>query len=340
MWHTWVVGPIALFAFARVSSTTPIDSGAGAVSDVFNGNACGGTYHDLWCALPVLPDSRADRAWSSYLFRVYGPGVKYPFDLKKLRWIYACLGEAEACSQVPAPAPVDWSLADAPSLLEPSDTARPGLAWRFSTAATDGTAATQALLNPYGFFIGPTHTGSFGAPSHSWIEVIRVHSEREQRLFGQMATWYFAAPGSGIWLNLGHTVVHEHEVARRPPAATIPTSWNDLPAALSDLHARFQSRRTRSPTEAAREEHEQMLGLVKRYLSYGYDTFQIPSSQGNKVDEIVDLRELVQNTTAGADQPSAMCRTGNMRRGPKANLPCHCAASTEQLLRSPVLRCV
>lgn len=70
-------------------------------------------------------------------------------------------------------------------------------------------------LAPFGFWQWPTAIGAQGSYSNgSWVEVIRFEEalegpQLEEGSFTNMysSTWWYVAPGSGTWLNVGRTCI-------------------------------------------------------------------------------------------------------------------------------------
>lgn len=139
---------------------------------------------------------REHSAWGSYLRAVYGEGLRLPFDLRRLRWFWWWAPGAANLTRIEVPV---WRQG------------LPGEAW------VPGLRMERHLATA-GFFVqhaDATHADSkvdSGADRH--LEVMRVShpvGESTQSAFGPEAagpdqTWYWHAPGSGIWLSLGRSL--------------------------------------------------------------------------------------------------------------------------------------
>jgi hypothetical protein len=159
-----------------------------------------------------------------------------------------------------------------------------------------GSAVATGLVERCGFFRthGRLHVP---APNGTFVEVIRARCRQEARVF-RKSLWYYAAVGTGIWLNVGRTlVIHGRE---------IPLLW--------PLQSRFVNQ-----------------------FSAEYDTLQLVSLYSANLREIVDLRRgrtpqrvVVRTCPADADGPT-------LRSGWSASAPCLCANTAHYLnCRRPV----
>lgn len=184
---------------------------------------CTSNTSDLRGRLPRLRRRGQSPAWDTYLRRVYGDAVEYPIDLTTFRWFYH--------SGLP--------LEVEPARLHIDCAPRHMHGWLgFFTVESLG-------RSPPGFFVQqydssrPGRTAAF--PPSSWVEVIRavprgwLHPDESTT----GATWFWAARGSGVWLNVGRTaVVHADRYRHDWPtwvsviltkhARELRTEWNDV----------------------------------------------------------------------------------------------------------------
>ncbi|KAG8460424.1 hypothetical protein KFE25_011915 [Diacronema lutheri] len=281
---------------------------------------------------PVEPVTRASEEgtldrWRAYLAAVYSePTLSNELArdmLGSLEWVYRCspgplpfdpfdafavtprARAALARSRPPvhcAHLPPDAPTRDTPrivSLLEdvPMGAGFMGANW------TDGMQAHE----PYGFFVRARGAPA-PAPENTWIEVLRVRNPYEGEeghahgyaVHGRMrfgGTWYYAVRGSGVWLNVGRTLV-------------VNKTWPS--------HARQQI----AINEARRA---------------GYDTLQYPWLWQFGMHEVVDLRTYYGRAAMSAAreraQPSArVCPpAGVLRAGLRAQLECGCSEAQRLL---------
>ena len=144
---------------------------------------------------------REHSAWGSYLQSVYG-SVEFPFDLSKLTWFWWWAPGAHNVTRIEVPV---WRRA------------LPGEAW------VPG-LRMERHLSVAGFFVQHARsletgeystTGASASATTEGLEVMRVShpsSESTQSSFGPEAAshdqvWYWHAPGSGIQLSVGRSLI-------------------------------------------------------------------------------------------------------------------------------------
>ena len=142
------------------------------------------------------------------------------------------------------------------------------------------------------FYKPPPYTA---LPSNSWKEVIhRAASSLEN-----VGAWYYFAPGSGIYLNIGKTKAYQDHID-----------------AVRDILG--NDNQCTNPRECDNLYSE----LCKAALKLGYDTIQFLKHSdmrcGNTVIEIVDLHG-VGTYACGSKNDNPRLRTGY-----DATLPCNC----------------
>jgi hypothetical protein len=154
-------------------------------------------------------------AWASYLTAVYREPIA-PRDALGiaglLEWMYRCapgpwaFDPFEPNERKPADVTCTHLPPDAPIRVQPlvvrlETPVRQGVAY-VGADATDGLQAHGR----YGFFVRRKRAPR-PAPNGSWVEVIRMHSWIEKRQFRAGGTFYYAARGTGAWLNVGRSYV-------------------------------------------------------------------------------------------------------------------------------------
>lgn len=158
-------------------------------------------------------------------------------------------------------------------------------------------------LAPFGFWQWPAAQASLARiiPNNTWTEVVRWQEPYEEEGYSH-ATWWFAARGSGTWLNTGRTCVDA--LGCRPPNGY----------ETRDLQGRWE----------------------KWAQLHGYDTIQYLGYGGLHEHEIIDLRVFSRNACSSAPH----LRGGPAANRPcvcsGAPLFTRCSASAEDLpLASP-----
>ena len=156
--------------------------------------------------LPTLRHLGQDHAWDHYLARVYGELPSYPVALSSFGWFY----------HHGLPITVE------PAWFAPRCASLPGVAWT-GTAGCGfggrGLPESQPPLREAGFFVQrydrkrpEAFAEARGFANDTWVEVMRTFMDRKST--ESSGSWYWHAKGSGVWLNLGRTLV-EHDVAAR-----------------------------------------------------------------------------------------------------------------------------
>ena len=156
--------------------------------------------------LPTLRERGAEPTWDRYLDSVYGeplPSSAFPLDLRTFHWFYH--------AQLPPPAVQ-------PAWIPPACHSAYGHAWTGPAGCGEHghfLPESQPPLRAAGFFLQhhrpPGPDGSSSSPprrpmrNHSWYEVMRTAMSRKTT--EMPGSWYWAARGSGIWVNVGKTYV-------------------------------------------------------------------------------------------------------------------------------------
>ena len=140
-------------------------------------------------------DASTSGVWARYLRSVYGESVKLPIDLRRLRWFWWWAPGASDLTRIEAPI---WRR------THPGDLWVPGM-------------KIERHLAQAGFFVHPLSpgTGSVVPANDGLLEVMRVShpsGESSNSVYGLEAgsasqTWYWHAPGSGIYLRIGRSLV-------------------------------------------------------------------------------------------------------------------------------------
>lgn len=180
--------------------------------------------------LPIITRSGDYPQWDAYLLKVYAGPITYPVNLRRFAWFYrcgcahltaSCEPTSSACGKTASKTAGRrrcMSRPQAPFGADIIPQSRERGARELCSAsgvvqAFHGDSKYDALvvaaasrLMEYGFFMHPVAGASMSheaKPLHDeWVEVIRV---RQQVEYGTGATWYYHAPGSGVWLSLGVT---------------------------------------------------------------------------------------------------------------------------------------
>mmetsp|Transcript_12704 Transcript_12704/g.43002 ORF Transcript_12704/g.43002 Transcript_12704/m.43002 type:complete len:282 (+) Transcript_12704:107-952(+) len=140
--------------------------------------------------VPTMPNASA---WVNYLAAVYHERLPddFQYDLSGLTWVYHGVHER-------------WC----PGLPDVVRHARlpPGTAFALDRGRENSALNT---LMERGFFIQRDDMGPSAQSRDSWVEVIRVRRPKESSFF-RHTTWFYAARGTGVHINLGRTTVHEY----------------------------------------------------------------------------------------------------------------------------------
>lgn len=222
--------------------------------------------------LPVLAERGQSLEWDAYLRRVYGEvdPPTYPVDLGRLSWLYhdglpiklAPVQRAPQCSGVY------------------------GHAW----ISPVGCPYPSSRIGVFGAFIqhyhprdglrGPTHlhgerrNSLLGVANHTWVEVQRTTTNHPLEL---CSFWYFHAPGSGVWWNVGRTYVATASEGRNEEH-WFPTPWTFDQGQFVRRHSVLSCKGSEA---------------LRRLIHDGYDSLQIPDISGMGLTnhfEIIDLR--------------------------------------------------
>jgi hypothetical protein len=144
--------------------------------------------------LPTLRRPGEHPPWDRYLCGVYGaiPPQAYPIDLSSFEFFYQ-----------------RWlPITVKPARLDPACSPRYNHAW-----IGQNSHVPESSLMGTGFFVqkvdvdrqnGGNEATPTGHPHHAKVEVMRVAVAHKDELIG---TWYWSARGSGIWLDVGRTLV-------------------------------------------------------------------------------------------------------------------------------------
>ncbi len=239
-------------------------------------------------------------AWGRYLRSVYGDALELPFDLRRLRWFWWWAPGAWSVTRLEMPV---WRS------IRPGDAWVPGM--RMERHLAQAGFFLSQLSNSDG---GNDGAASAGLASGSLAEVMRVShppGEDTSGPYGPEAAapdqvWYWHAPGSGIRLGLGRTIVVPNRSALLGVLAADP-SVHQLP---------FVIKRNRVPLERGLHLCEGC--SAERWLDFeviwsrpspptstatgptrlcdpvrraGFDTVQIVAAFGGQRYEIVDCRD-------------------------------------------------
>ena len=292
--------------------------------------------------LPVLKARGLQPSWDKYLERVYGPNVLYPVRTRDFHWFYRCscqvtqdqCGIGTVCSNsssndgtlqrncMPIQAPLGlasgrtivprvWmSNLDGPVCRAPFREAFVGLrladhvkrerSWR-------GWPNPENHLSPYGLWLYPRPLPTC-LSKETWVEVIRI---REGYEASSNFTWYYHAPGSGIWLNTGRTVC----------VANVQRDSREM----------FVGQKAHEATSSGLASNGFPAGTgidqrLRRGRTQGLDTLQRNGPFGNML-EIVDVRP---EAAQRCGRAGCTC-TGTLRAGWNASEPCQCSEASTLL---------
>ena len=155
-------------------------------------------------------------------------------------------------------------------------------------------------LAPYGFWLYPRPLPRCLA-NNTWVEVMRIREPYEGQ---RPLTWYYHAPGSGIWLDTGRS-------------ACVAASQRDARQYNDDESVASPSRLL----ERGWHEGGSVDARLKRSQTRGeLDTMQRNGPFGNML-EIVDVRP---QAAQHCGKQGCTC-TGTLRAGWGASRPCHCS---------------
>lgn len=300
-------------------------------------------------SLPTLSRRGASPKWDQYLDTIYGRNeVLYPVDLQNFQWFYRCdcrvadrhcntSADTSACAVVGD----TWRSSCSRAIPPFADDLVPRV-WLTSldSKACGSSSSSSSFrevyvgvhlmahvrrnpawrkwpnpefrLAPYGMWIYPRPLPSCLA-NETWVEVLRRREAYEAG--GVKGTWYYHAPGSGIWLNTGRSLCVAQE--QRDAHWYQADAWPPQVANTSTLASRgFQSGITGIDQR-----------LKSARLHVGLDTMQRNGPFGNML-EIVDVRP----EGAPQDCGKAGCTcAGTLRAGWRASRRCRCDGTRDVL---------
>ena len=274
-------------------------------------------------------------AWAGYLHAVYGSSVSFPFDLRRLTWFWWWAPGAANLTRIEAPVFRRILL---------GDIWVPGL-------------RTERHLAAAGFFVNHAESheelastgegADYASAQH--LEVMRVsHGSGESTMSaygpeaaGSDQTWYWHAPGSGILLSIGRSLVvrNRTELLGRLAARIAPR-----PLPLATKRVRVPSERGLKLCDGCSVNAEETwrdfdvlwwssaqppTGQGPRVCELvrhaGYDTVQLTRAFDGQRHEIIDCRRA---RTTAAPEPASGCPPSSsrifLRRGSRADEPCEC----------------
>lgn len=136
-----------------------------------------------------------DAEWSAYLRAVYGDPAPPVEAHHTFNWFWRCRPNTAmnvSCGKLPPSPPLNVT----PATLRLSDSPPLGSAY-VGKKKHDG----LFKVGQYGFFVRTEYRHKM-VPSDTWVEVVRGRKSDEGRF---NSTWYYAARGSGVWINVGKT---------------------------------------------------------------------------------------------------------------------------------------
>jgi len=157
-------------------------------------------------------------------------------------------------------------------------------------------------LAPYGLWLYPRPLPSC-LPNNTWVEVVRIREAYESK---RTSTWYYHAPGSGVWLNTGRS-------------ACVANVQRDAHQFTDPAHV---------ATPAALAANGFPVGpgvdaIVKRaWARVALDTLQRNGPFGNML-EIADVRAEAAQDASRCGVTGCTC-AGTLRAGWNASRPCRC----------------
>ena len=255
--------------------------------------------------LPVLLEQGNFPEWDAYLRRVYGeadPPV-YPIDLGRLSWLYYD----------------DLPIILAPVQRAPQCAGVYGHAW----ISPVGCPYPSSRIGAFGVFVqhyhpsdglrstthlhGERRNSLLGVANHTWVEVQRTATNHPLEL---CSFWYFHAPGSGVWWNVGRTYVATASEGRAEE------HWFPTPRTFD--HGQFVRRHSVLSCKGSE--------ALRRLIHDGYDSLQIPDISGMGLTnhfEIIDLRHW---KLKGGNHSTSKCSRSHdeYRSGFNASQSCSC----------------
>ena len=261
-------------------------------------NCTAPTYDsEVLSRLPVLSERGQSPAWDTYLQRVYGDAdpPTYPIDLKRLSWLYY---DSLPIRVVPAQRHPYCLALYGHAWISPLDCSFP----------TSRIGAFGAFIQHYdptrGALRGPTHLHGahrrmpVGVESHAWVEIARTSTNHPLE---RCSFWYFHAPGSGIWWNVGKTYVAN--------VTEDEDHWFPTPLHVAQRQGLLPCRGSEA---------------LRRLIRDGYHSLQLPDlarMYPNNHYEIVDLRHW---SLKGGNISQCARSHGEYRSGFSAQQPCSC----------------
>lgn len=291
--------------------------------------------------IPTLAHRGQQPSWDRYLEAIYGPDVEYPVHLDTFEWFYRCDCHTvdrycniskSACRAVEHDYKSSCNLRSAPPFasnvlpavwlanykMRPCSVAfrEAYVGVQIADLATHVRLAPswrswpnpEFRLAPYGFWLYPRRVPKC-QPNQTWVEVIRRREPYER---SGSVTWYYHAPGSGIWLNTGNTACIadvQRDSRWFPKSSTHFYVANSTSLRLNGFH--FDSSL-----------------FAYQNLRHGfspYDTLQRNGPYGNML-EIVDIRK---GAAQSCGKSSGCTCTGELRAGWHANRKCECDDNLE-----------
>jgi len=234
-----------------------------------------------------------------------------PINWHRARWQDSCRPGAQA--PLPELLPKVW-LGSLPSIQDDA-VAR---AAAFVGYKTNRFPNPEFWLSPWGWWAGPFLDAPQCLPSHSWVEVMRVLQPAET---DYRSLFYYYAPGSGIYLNLGRTICCNHELnydeelvdVMYPDSGTRRRGNRTVSYDCAFLAARsfWAPTWTRAPWKRKRASRDVARGV--------YHTIQRQSHAGN----LLEIQEVRHDSNASASAPASACGIG-LRTGWGAMRVCTC----------------
>ena len=291
---------------------------------------------------------REHSAWGAYLRSIYGNDVRLPFNLHALRWFWWWAPGAENVTRLEMPV---WRVAQpgeawVPGLRMERHLALAGFFVQHSSES-GGDAATQPELRSDGL-----------------REVMRVShpaGENPQSAFGPEAAshdqvWYWHAPGSGIMLSVGRSLVVSNRSALLARLAAL-LAPQPLPLAIKRVHVpperglRLCDGCDASVGEAWRDfdviwtapaaaaaAGMRVCDVVRRV---GYDSVQLTRAFNAQRHEIIDCRRPASAVAGSTAAANAACppagsrphlRRGGEGRAGEAASACSCESEAQSFL--------
>lgn len=291
--------------------------------------------------LTIIDSSKEHNPWLRYLHSVYGDALRLPFDLRTLRWFWWWAPGTRNLTRLEMPV---WRI------LRPGDIWLPGM-------------RIERHLSLAGFFVQAHEIQySRGYPDGSLVEIMRVShppGENPSTAYGPEAAstsqvWYWHAPGSGIYLTVGRSLVVTNrsalleELSRRAGGAALPLFLKrvEVPRELGlrlcdgctpEPWLGFDvvwARKTRS--DGRRGTAEGMV-LCDPVRAAGFDTVQLVAAFGGQRFEIIDCRVGIRlvHRTDPQQSKSLLHREHAIAAPPAASWTSACTppATSAQLLR-------